>query len=75
MGLLLLTDKGFDVSLPRNLCEQRWWQKVLGDWISYRRIIAKKYATIITLRVYRGIIIESLRKSSKSHSENQFFTS
>jgi hypothetical protein len=48
MGLLLLTDKGFDVSLPANLCEQRWWQKVSGDWISYRRIIVKNDATIYT---------------------------
>jgi hypothetical protein len=51
MGLLLLTDKGFDVGLPANLCEQRWWQKVLGHWIRYRHIIAKKYATIYTQSV------------------------
>jgi hypothetical protein len=47
MGLLLLTDKGFDVSLPRNLCEQKWQQKVLYLLITNRRINAKKYATII----------------------------
>ena len=47
MGLLLLTDKGFDVSLPRNLCEQRWRQKVFSVRITYRRHNAKKYATII----------------------------
>lgn len=31
MGLLLLTDKGFDDSLPKNLCEQNRCQKVLAS--------------------------------------------
>jgi hypothetical protein len=47
MGLLLLTDKGFDASWPRNLCEQKRGQKVLGVRITYGGIKAKKYATII----------------------------
>ena len=47
MGLLLLTDKGFDDSLPKNLCEQSRGQKVLAVRITYRGINVKKYATII----------------------------
>ena len=47
MGLLLLTDKGFDDSLPKNLCEQSREQKVLAVRITYRRINVKKYATIM----------------------------
>jgi hypothetical protein len=36
MGLLLLTDKGFDDSLSQNLCEQSREQKVSAVRITYR---------------------------------------